>query len=245
VTTGSDPRRHPPQIPGQVRSAGIARRSGRQAGRGAAFDRRAVSELTATRLSAYVRCLAALEAEGLRRISSKEFARRFGFHPPQIRKDLATFGEFGVRGVGYEVSELKRHLTSILGLDRTWRLAVIGAGHLGQALADYSGFRSGGFTIAALLDKDAAKIGTKTRAGVEVRDVADLAQIVSREKVQIGVLAVPAAEAAAVVRLCVRAGLKAILNFAPVRLTAPAGVRLKNVDLKVNLETLAFYAAAE
>ena len=150
-----------------------------------------------------------------------------------------------MRGVGYEVSELKRHLTSILGLDRTWRLAVIGAGHLGQALADYSGFRSGGFTIAALFDNDPAKIGTRTRAGVEVRDVADLAEIVSHEEIRIGVLAVPAAEAAAVVRLCVRAGLKAILNFAPVRLSEPAGIRLKNVDLKVNLETLAFYSAAE
>ncbi len=246
MTTGSDPRRRLPQVPGQVRSAGISvRRPGRRTRRGPAFDRRAVSELTATRLSAYVRCLAALEAEGLRHISSKEFARRFGFHPPQIRRDLATFGEFGVRGVGYEVSELRKHLTSILGLDRTWRLAVIGAGHLGQALADYSGFRSGGFTIAALLDRDAAKIGTKTRAGVEVRDVADLAEIVSREKIQIGVLAVPATEAAAVARRCVQAGLKAILNFAPVRLSAPAGVRLKNVDLKVNLETLAFYAAAD
>jgi redox-sensing transcriptional repressor len=233
-------------MPGQVRSAGIpASRSGRRTRRGPAFDRRAVSELTASRLSAYMRCLAALEAEGLRRVSSKEFARRFGFHPSQIRKDLATFGEFGVRGVGYEVSELKKHLTSILGLDRTWRLAVIGAGHLGQALADYSGFRSGGFTIAALLDRDPAKIGTKTRAGVEVRDVADLAAIVSKDDIQIGVLAVPPAEAAAVARRCVQAGLKAILNFAPVRLSAPAGIRLKNVDLKVNLETLAFYAAAD
>ncbi len=205
------------------------------------LDRRSVSEFTATRLSIYVRCLAALEADGVVHVSSKDFARRFDLNSAQIRKDLATFGEFGIRGVGYEVSELKRHLTSILGLDRTRRVAIIGAGHLGQALADYGGFRSGGFSIAGLFDNDAGKIGTKTRTGVDVRDVADLSRIVEREVIEIAVLAVPAAAAAEVARRCVAAGLKAILNFAPVRWNAPPGVRVKNVDLKINLETLAFY----
>jgi len=208
---------------------------------GLPLDRRSVSEFTATRLSIYVRCLAALEADGVAHVSSKDFARRFDLNSAQIRKDLATFGEFGVRGVGYEVSELKRHLTSILGLDRTRRVAIIGAGHLGQALADYGGFRSGGFSIAALFDNDAGKIGMKTRTGVDVRDVADLSRIVERDAIEIAVLAVPAAAAAEVARRCVAAGLKAILNFAPVRWNAPPGVRVKNVDLKINLETLAFY----
>jgi len=209
--------------------------------RPAPLDRHSVSEFTATRLSVYVRCLGALEAEGIRHVSSKDFARRFDLNSAQIRKDLATFGEFGVRGVGYEVSELKKNLTSILGLDRTRRVAIVGAGHLGQALADYGGFRSGGFSIAALFDNDPEKIGTKTRSGVEVRDVADLARIVAREGIEISVITIPASAAAAVAQSCVAAGLRAILNFAPVRLNAPASVRLKNVDLKINLETLAFY----
>ncbi len=204
-------------------------------------DRRDVSEFTATRLSIYVRGLAVLEAAGFRHVSSQDFARRFDLNSAQIRKDLATFGEFGVRGVGYEVSELRRHLTSILGLDRTRRIVIVGAGHLGQALADYGGFRSGGFAIAALFDNDAGKIGTRTRTGVEVRDVAGLAETVARETVEIGVIAVPASAAASVSRRCVAAGLKALLNFAPARLNPPAGVRVKNVDLKINLETLAFY----
>jgi len=206
-----------------------------------ALDRDSVSEFTATRLSIYVRCLTALEADGLVHVSSKDFARRFDLNSAQIRKDLATFGEFGVRGVGYEVSGLKRHLTSILGLNRTRRVAIVGAGHLGQALADYGGFRSGGFSIAALFDNDPGKIGSRTRTGVEVRNVSELSRVVAREAIEIAVLAVPASAAVAVARQCVAAGLKAILNFAPVRLNAPAGVRLKNVDLKINLETLAFY----
>lgn len=205
-----------------------------------ASDRRSVSEFTATRLSIYVRCLAALEAEGVLHVSSGDFARRFDLNSAQIRKDLATFGEFGVRGVGYEVSRLKNHVRSILGLDRARRIAIVGAGHLGQALADYGGFRSDGFSIAALFDDDPAKIGTKTRTGVAVRDVADLAGVVAREGIEIGVLAVPASSAVSVAQRCFAAGLRAILNFAPVRLNPPAGVRVKNVDLRIHLETLAF-----
>jgi redox-sensing transcriptional repressor len=207
-----------------------------------ALDRRGVSELTATRLSIYVRCLAVLEAAGICHVSSQDLARRFDLNSAQIRKDLATFGEFGVRGVGYEVSKLRKNLTSILGLDRTRRVIIVGAGHLGKALADYAGFRSDGFAIAGLFDDDAGKIGTRTRTGVEVRDVAELAETVAREAVEIGVIAVPASAAPSVSRRCVAAGLKALLNFAPVRLNPPAGVRVKNVDLKINLETLAFYS---
>jgi redox-sensing transcriptional repressor len=206
-----------------------------------AFDPRFVSEFTATRLSIYVRCLAVLEAEGVRHVSSQHFARRFDLNSAQIRKDLATFGEFGVRGVGYEVSELKKHLASILGLDRTRRVVIIGAGHLGQALADYGGFQSDGFAIAALFDNDAAKIGARTRTGIVVRDIAELPAVVAREEVAIGVITVPASAAASVARRCVAAGLKALLNFAPVRLNLPPGVRVRNVDLKIHLETLAFY----
>jgi redox-sensing transcriptional repressor len=207
------------------------------------LDRRSVSESTATRLSVYLRCLGLLESEGVPHVSSQTFARRFELNSAQIRKDLATFGEFGVRGVGYEVAALKRHVRSILGLDQTRRVAIVGAGHLGQALADYRGFRSGGFEIAALFDVDPKKIGTRTRTGVPIHDAARFSEAVARNRIEIGVITVPADAAAGVAERCFGAGLKAILNFAPVRLNAPPGVRLKNVDLKINLETLSFYIA--
>jgi redox-sensing transcriptional repressor len=207
------------------------------------IDRGTVSESTAARLSVYLRCVALLETEGIGHISSEGLARRFDLNSAQIRKDLATFGDFGVRGVGYDVPVLKRHLRSILGLDRTRRVAIVGAGHLGQALADYRGFRSGEFEITALFDNDPARIGTKTRTGVAVHDVARLPELVARRGIQIAMITVPAEAAAGVARRCVEAGLKAILNFAPARLNAPPGVRLKNVDLKINLETLSFYIA--
>ena len=205
--------------------------------------RESVSEATAGRLSVYLRCLAALEAEGLANISSRELARRFRLSSAQIRKDLATFGEFGIRGVGYEIGSLKRHLVSILGLDRTRRVAIIGAGRLGQALADYGGFGSGGFRIVALFDTDRARIGTRSRSGVLVHDVRRLSEVVARERIEIAVITVPAAAASETARRCWDAGLKAVLNFAPVRLDAPHDAYLKNVDLKINLETLSFYMA--
>jgi redox-sensing transcriptional repressor len=205
--------------------------------------RESVSEATAARLSVYLRCLAELEAEGTTNISSQELARRFRLNSAQIRKDLATFGEFGIRGVGYEIGSLKRHLVSILGLDRTRKVAIIGAGRLGQALADYGGFRSGGFRITALFDNDRARVGSRTRSGVPVYDVRRLAEVVDTEGIEIGVITVPAASAAEVARRCWQAGLKAVLNFAPVRLDAPPDAFLKNVDLKINLETLSFYIA--
>lgn len=211
--------------------------------RSARDSRESVSEATAARLSVYVRCLAALEAEGIDHISSQELAKRFHLNSAQIRKDLATFGEFGIRGVGYAIGDLKRHLISILGLDRTRRVAIIGAGRLGSALADYGGFRSGGFRIVALFDNDRARIGSKSRAGVPVYDVRRLAEIVALEKIEIGVITVPASSASEVARNCWEAGLKAVLNFAPVRLDPPPDVFLKNVDLKINLETLSFYIA--
>ncbi|MFN2385767.1 MAG: redox-sensing transcriptional repressor Rex [Thermoanaerobaculia bacterium] len=208
---------------------------------GPGISRGAVSELTASRLSLYLRCLSDLEAEGATHVSSSSLARRFDLNAAQIRKDLAIFGEFGVRGVGYEVGTLKRHLLSILGLDQTRKVAIVGAGHLGQALADSGGFAAGGFRIAALFDDDPQKVGSRTRGGLVVQDVRRLREVVAREGIEIGVITVPAAAAQEVARRCAAAGLRALLNFAPARLTVPADVRVKNVDLKVHLETLCFY----
>lgn len=208
---------------------------------GTGVSRGAVSELTASRLSLYLRCLSELEGEGATHVSSSNLARRFDLNAAQIRKDLAIFGEFGVRGVGYEVGTLKRHLQSILGLDQTRKVAIIGAGHLGQALADSGGFASGGFRIAALFDDDPQKIGSRTRGGLVVQDVRRLREVVAREGIEIGVITVPAPAAQEVAQRCASAGLRALLNFAPARLTVPAEVRVKNVDLKEHLETLCFY----
>src|SRR5258705_12097438 len=202
-----------------------------------------VSELTTNRLSIYLRCLNELDASGVLTISSQGLAEQFHLNAAQIRKDLAYFGEFGVRGVGYYVRELKRHLRQILGLDRKLRVAIIGAGNLGLALADYPGFRQEGFEIAALFDNISAKVGQKSRNGVTIHDIHDLKKHVRRDGISIAVIAVPASSAQKVVDLVVASGIKAVLNFSPGALQVPADVKLKSVDLTVSLESLSFYLA--
>jgi redox-sensing transcriptional repressor len=202
-----------------------------------------VSELTATRLSVYLRCLTALDAAGVKTISSKVLAEQFHLNAAQIRKDLAYFGEFGVRGVGYYVKELRRHLRIILGLDRTVRVAIIGAGNLGLALADYPGFRQEGFAIVALFDTERAKIGRRSKGGVRISSISAFRTIVKREHLDIAVVAVPAESAQAVVNTVVQAGIRAILNFSPGTIKVPPRVKLKNVDLTVSLESLSFFLA--
>lgn len=202
-----------------------------------------VSDLTAGRLSVYLRCLNVLDAEGAKTASSKTLAERFHLNAAQIRKDLAYFGEFGVRGVGYYIKELKRHLRQILGLDRTVRVGIFGAGNLGLALADYPGFRQEGFSIVALFDNDAAKVGQQSRAGVRIADMAEFRKLVKTDPIDIAVLAVPATAAQAVVDIVVGNGVRAILNFSPGTLQVPRHVKLKNVDLTVSMEGLSFFLA--
>jgi redox-sensing transcriptional repressor len=202
-----------------------------------------VSELTTNRLSVYLRSLNQLDAAGVRTISSHALADQFHLNAAQIRKDLAHFGEFGVRGVGYYVKELRRHLRQILGLDRRVRVAIMGAGNLGLALADYPGFRMEGFEIAALFDSARAKIGQRSRGGVPIFDIRDFRRIVRREQITIAVVAVPAAAAQTVVNTAVGHGIKAILNFSPGALKVPPDVKLKSVDLTVSLESLSFFLA--
>lgn len=202
-----------------------------------------VSELTTNRLSVYLRCLNVLEDAGVKTISSQALAEQFHLNAAQIRKDLAYFGEFGVRGVGYYVRDLKRHIRQILGLDRKLRVAIMGAGNLGLALADYPGFRQEGFEIAALFDTLKDKVGQQSRSGVPIHDIGDLKKIVRREGIRIAVIAVPALYAQHVLGLVVAAGIKAVLNFSPGALQVPAGVKLKSVDLTVSLESLSFFLA--
>lgn len=191
----------------------------------------------------YLRCLNALDVAGVKTISSRALAEQFNLNAAQIRKDLAYFGEFGVRGVGYYVKELKRQLRAILGLDRTVRVAILGAGNLGLALADYPGFRQEGFEIVALFDTERGKIGRRSRGGVSIYDTNEFRKLVKKERIDIAVVAVPAESAQTVVNAAVHAGIRAILNFSPGTLKVPPGVKLKHVDLTVSLESLSFFLA--
>jgi redox-sensing transcriptional repressor len=202
-----------------------------------------ISELTTNRLSVYLRCLNVLDGAGVRTISSQALAEQFHLNAAQIRKDLAYFGEFGVRGVGYYVRDLKRHLRQILGLDQKLRVAIMGAGNLGLALADYPGFRQEGFEIGALFDTSSGKVGQQSRSGVPIYDINDLRKIVRRDAIRIAVIAVPASAAQNVLNLVVGAGIKAVLNFSPGTLAVPPEVKLKSVDLTVSLESLSFFLA--
>jgi redox-sensing transcriptional repressor len=204
-----------------------------------------VSELTTNRLSVYLRCLNELDAAGVQTISSQALAEQYHLNAAQIRKDLAYFGEFGVRGVGYYIKDLRRHLRQILGLDRRLRVAIIGAGNLGLALADYPGFRQEGFEIAALFDAANEKIGHESRGGVPIFDIKELRRVSKKDRLDIAVIAVPQQHAQPVVDQVVAAGIKAVLNFSPGTLKVPTDVKLKSVDLTVSLESLSFYLAQE
>ena len=214
-------------------------------GGGRAESNDAVSELTTNRLSVYLRCVNTLDAEGARTVSSHGLAERFHLNAAQIRKDLAHFGEFGVRGVGYYVTELRQHLRQILGVDQRVPVAIMGAGNLGMALADYGGFRGEGFEIAGLFDTSRDKIGGRSKAGVPIHDIRHFRRIVRREGIRVAVIAVPASAAQAVVDTVVAAGVKAVLNFSAGTLKVPPGVKLKSVDLTVSLESLSFFLAQE
>ena len=180
----------------------------------------------------------------MRTVSSTVLADRFGLNAALIRKDLAHFGDLGVRGVGYVVKDLRRELQVILGLDRKLAVAIMGAGNLGLALADYPGFRREGFRIVALFDTLREKVGQESRSGVRIYDIQELRGVADREGITIAVIAVPAASAQQVVGTVVEAGIKAVLNFSPGALRVPSDVKLKSVDLTVSLESLSFYLAS-
>jgi redox-sensing transcriptional repressor len=201
-----------------------------------------ISELTTNRLSVYLRCLGELADEGEETVSSAALAKRFHLNSAQIRKDLAYFGEFGIRRVGYNVEELRDHLVRILGLDRQHRVGIIGSGRLGTALADYYGFRQRNFIVAALFDTDGRKIGKKI-GGIDVFDIKGFSAKVKKDKIEVAVIAVPAESAQTVLDIVVKAGIKAVMNFAPVRLKVGGDVKLKTIDLTTSLESLAYFLA--
>jgi len=201
-----------------------------------------IPEMTIRRLSIYARCLLQLEEDGVKSVSSQELAERFNLNSAQVRKDLAYFGEFGVRGIGYYVAGLKAELQRILGLDREWAVVLVGFGNLGSALFHYKGFTRQGFKVVAIVDENPAKVGREVER-VPVISSRDMAREVKARGIQIAILAVPVEAAQAVTDELVAAGIRAVLNFAPTRLRVPREVRLKNVDLSIELETLSFYLA--
>ena len=203
-----------------------------------------ISELTTSRLSVYLRCLNALHAAGIKTISSQALAEQFNLNSAQIRKDLGYFGEFGVRGVGYYVDDLREHITKILGLDSPHRVGIVGAGRLGTALANYNGFDNSNFTVVALFDNDRQKIGQRIGdAKILVCDVDQIASVIHEEAIDVIVIAVPAKAAQRVLNQVMSAGIKAVLNFAPASLTARRGVKVKTVDLTTSLESLSYFLA--
>jgi redox-sensing transcriptional repressor len=203
-----------------------------------------ISELTTNRLSVYLRCLNTLAAAGIKTVSSQSLADQFNLNSAQIRKDLAYFGEFGVRGVGYFIEELRQHITKILGLDLAHRVGIVGAGNLGTALANYNGFRQSNFEVVALFDNDKEKIGRRIgHAEIMVYDVRRIERIVREEGIDVAVIAVPAHAAQKVLNQLMGAGIKAVLNFAPARLRSRLDVKLKTVDLTISLESLSYFLA--
>lgn len=198
-----------------------------------------IAESTVRRLSFYLRLLEEFEAAGCTTVASDALAGRAGTTSAQVRKDLSFFGSFGKRGLGYDVHELARRLREILGLGRDWRVIIIGAGQIGGALARYRAFAQRGFHITAIYDSDPARIGSRI-AGVSVRDVAELERDSAGAPADIAVLTVPADVAQAVLDRATAAGIRAIMNFAPVQLRVPDGVTLRNVNMAMELEALSF-----
>ena len=199
-----------------------------------------ISKATVDRLPRYYRCLRQLTDEGVEIASSEELGRRLAINPEQIRKDLAFFGQFGKKGVGYYVAELKESIGNILGLDQHWNVAIIGMGHLGAALANYQGIARLGFHLVAIFDVNPVVIGTRVGER-RVEDIAYLAEIIAERDVQIGVIAVPAAHAQDVADQLVAAGIRGIWNFAPVKLQVPPNVPFVSEDLSVGLSSLSYY----
>jgi redox-sensing transcriptional repressor len=198
-----------------------------------------IADSTVRRLSLYLSFLETFESRGLQTISSDELAQQGGTTSAQVRKDLSFFGSFGKRGLGYSVPELSAQLRSILGLGREWKVVIVGAGKIGAALAQYRGFAQRGFRVIGVYDKNPALVGTKWDEHV-VRDVADLEADVARERPEIAVLAVSSEGAQEVVDRLASAGVRAVLNFAPVPIAVPPGVALKTVNMAMELEGLSF-----
>ena len=200
-----------------------------------------IPDATVARLPVYLRALYGLAERGISTVASEELAAAAGVNSAKLRKDLSHLGSYGIRGVGYDVDYLVYQVSRTLGLTQDWPVVIVGAGNLGRALANYGGFISRGFTIAAMLDSDPAIVGSRI-AKLTVRPVDELEAVVTTHQVAIGVIATPAGTAQAVCDRLVGAGVTSILNFAPLVLSVPEGVDVRKVDLSIELQILAFHA---
>ena len=208
------------------------------------LKKKSIPSITINRLSIYHRCLEKIieteTGKGLTIISSFEIAEITGMNSAQIRKDLAYFGEFGKRGLGYPLVDLNRELKKILGLNKEWSVIIAGAGNLGKALARYKGFQKRGFTIKGIFDNHLSKIGKKL-GHIFVYDIKEMEKFILVENINIGILVVPADSAQEVADKMVAGGIKAILNFAPIHIVLPPKIKLHNVDLSIEVEGLTYY----
>jgi len=202
-------------------------------------DRPKISESTIRRLSLYFRALSLLEKENHQTVSSKELAKREKLTPAQVRKDLSFFGSFGTRGLGYPVTELKQRIARILGIDRQWNVALIGVGNIGSALSSFKEFQRQGFAIKLIFDNDQRKIGSNHK-GLVVSDIKEMPKLLREHNIEMAVLAVPAIVAQYITDELVAAGIKAILNFAPIKLHDPDDVYLRHENMAMELEYLSF-----
>lgn len=204
--------------------------------------KRTIPDIVVGRLPVYLRALSFLIAEGRQITSSQELGDRLGISSAQIRKDLSHFGEFGKQGTGYDINFLYDQLRQILKVNRMWDVVLVGAGNLGKAIADYNGFKGKGFIIRAIFDNDPDKIGTPMGIDhIKVQPVSELAGVIREHNITVGIIATPAEEAQAVARTMIEAGIKSILNYAPITLTVPSNVRVQYIDPVVGLQRMTYY----
>ena len=199
-----------------------------------------IPDIVIGRLPLYLRALTQFEISGTKVTSSHEMGEYLGISSAQIRKDLLHFGEFGKQGTGYNISYLKKQLETILGVDKEWDVALVGAGGVGNAIVNYDGFRGRGLRIAVVFDKDPAKIGQNINDLI-IQSTNQIKAKVSKMKIRIAMVAVPSDEAQTVTNELVEAGIESILNYAPTSLTVPSKVRIQHIDPVVGLQHMTYY----
>lgn len=206
------------------------------------MTKRTIPDIVVGRLPVYLRALSFLIAEGRQITSSQELGDRLGISSAQIRKDLSHFGEFGKQGTGYDINFLYDQLRQILKVDRMWDVVLVGAGNLGKAIADYNGFKGKGFVIRAIFDNDPEKVGKLMGVDrLKVQPISELTDVIHENNITVGIIATPAEEAQTVARTMIEAGIRSILNYAPITLTVPSSVRVQYIDPVVGLQRMTYY----
>lgn len=208
------------------------------------YEKNVTSKVIIDRLPLYFRALRQSQNEGMEKVSSEQLGQRLGITPEQIRKDLASFGQFGKKGVGYQIRELIVSIGEILGLNHNWHIAVVGLGHLGWALAHYQKFDSLGFKLVAMFDVDPDNIGQCIK-GIYVSDLDSLKEVMKEQTIHIGIIALSGSDAQEVADKLVAAGIRGIWNFSPMKIKVPDTVRIINEDLSVGLSRLSFYLSRQ